>query len=119
MVNNVRKYISKCQIYQGNKTPRHKPYRKLKSFPIPNGPWEKILINFIIGLPESLGLNGQNYNAILIIMDRFIKMAKFISTAKHLNTTSLARLIDRQIYSRYGVPKGIINDYNPLFTNKF
>ena len=27
--------------------------------------------------------------------------------------------MDRQIYSHYGVPKGIINNYNPLFTNKF
>ena len=27
--------------------------------------------------------------------------------------------MDRQIYSRYKVPKGIINDRNPLFTSKF
>ena len=54
---------------QGNGTLRHKPYGKLKSFPILNGPWEKILINFIIGLPESLGLNSQNYNAILIVIN--------------------------------------------------
>ena len=27
--------------------------------------------------------------------------------------------MDRQIYSRYGVPKGIINNRNPLFTSKF
>ena len=27
--------------------------------------------------------------------------------------------MDRQIYLHYGVPKGIINDRNPLFTSKF
>ena len=27
--------------------------------------------------------------------------------------------MDRQIYSRYKIPKGIINNYNPLFTSKF
>ena len=27
--------------------------------------------------------------------------------------------MDRQIYSRYEVPKGIVNNRNPLFTNKF
>ena len=27
--------------------------------------------------------------------------------------------MDRQIYSRYGVPKSIINNRNPLFTSKF
>ena len=46
-------------------------------------------------------------------------MVNFILTTKYLNTISLARLIDRQIYSHYGVPRGIINDRNPLFTNKF
>ena len=53
------------------------------------------------------------------MVDWFIKMANFILIIKYLNTASLARLMDRQIYSHYGVPKGIINDYNPLFTNKF
>ena len=46
-------------------------------------------------------------------------MANFIPIIKYLNTASLARLMDRQIYSHYKVPKGIINNYNPLFTNKF
>ena len=27
--------------------------------------------------------------------------------------------MDRQIHSRYGVLKGIINNHNPLFINKF
>ena len=53
------------------------------------------------------------------MINRFIKMANFIPTTKHLNTTSLARLINRQIYSHYGIPKGIINNRNPLFINKF
>ena len=73
----------------------------------------------MISLPESLGLNGQNYNTILVVVNRFIKMANFIFIIKYLNIASLARLMDRQIYSRYGVPRGIINDRNPLFTNKF
>ena len=46
-------------------------------------------------------------------------MANFIFIIKYLNTISLARLMDHQIYSYYRVPKGIINDRNPLFTNKF
>ena len=46
-------------------------------------------------------------------------MANFIPIIKYLNIISLARLINRQIYSRYGVPRGIINNYNPLFINKF
>ena len=73
----------------------------------------------MIGLPESLGLDNQSYNAILVVVDRFIKMVNFILITKYLNTVSLARLMDRQIYLRYKVPRGIINDRNPLFTSKF
>ena len=53
------------------------------------------------------------------MINRFIKITNFIPTIKYLNTALLARLINRQIYSRYGVPKSIINDCNPLFTSKF
>ena len=53
------------------------------------------------------------------MVDRFIKMANFILTIKYLNVIFLARLMDRQIYLRYRVLKGIINNYNPLFINKF
>ena len=46
-------------------------------------------------------------------------MANFILITKYLNIISLARLMDRQIYSRYGVPRGIVSDRNPLFISKF
>ena len=49
----------------------------------------------MISLPESLGLNGQSYNTILVAVDRFIKMANFTLITKYLNIISLARLIDR------------------------
>ena len=46
-------------------------------------------------------------------------MANFILIIKYLNIISLARLIDRQIYSRYEVLRDIIKDRNPLFISKF
>ena len=73
----------------------------------------------MIDLPESLGLNSQSYNIILVVVNRFIKMANFILIIKYVNTAFLARLMDRQIYLYYGMPKGIISDCNPLFINKF
>ena len=55
----------------------------------------------------------------MIVVNRFIKMENFIPIIKHLNIISLACLMDRQIYSYYGIPRGIINNRNPLFTSKF
>ena len=53
------------------------------------------------------------------MVNRFIKIINFILIIKYLNIISLAYLMDRQIYLYYGVPKGIINNRNPLFINKF
>ena len=53
------------------------------------------------------------------MVNEFTKMANFILIIEYLNTVSLARLMDRQIYSRYKIPKGISNNRNPLFINKF
>ena len=53
------------------------------------------------------------------MVNQLIKMANFITTTKYLNTVSLTRLMDRQIYLHYKVLKGIINNRNHLFINKF
>ena len=53
------------------------------------------------------------------MVNRFIKIANFILITKYLNIVFLTYLIDRQIYLRYGVLRGIISNYNPLFINKF
>ena len=54
-----------------------------------------------------------------IVINQFIKITNFIPITKYLNIISLAYLINHQIYSHYKVPKGIINNHNPLFINKF
>ena len=44
-------------------------------------------------------------------------MANCLPIIKYLNIISLAHLIDRQIYSRYKMPRGIINNRNSFFIN--
>ena len=53
------------------------------------------------------------------MINQFKKIINFLLIIKYLNIISLACLIDRQIYSRYKIPKGIINNGNLLFINKF
>ena len=47
----VKSYIKACAICQGVKTPRHLPYGKLNSLPIPIRPWSELTMDFITGLP--------------------------------------------------------------------
>jgi len=38
IADDVKDYVSKCSVCQGNRVPRHKPYGKLKSLPLPTRP---------------------------------------------------------------------------------
>jgi len=119
IADDVAKYIAECSTCQGNRVPRHKPYGKLKSLPLPPGPWEEISMDFITGLPPSVGLDDRTYDAILVIVDRYTKMSLFIPTIKDVNAAQLARVFDDQVSNRFGMPRGIVSDRDKLFTSQF
>ena len=56
-------------------------------------PFKSILIDFIINLPPSIEL-GQTkaYNAILVIVDRYIKVVKYIPCYTIINVLELAKV---------------------------
>jgi hypothetical protein len=67
------------------------PYRLLKSLLQPSRLWEEISIYFITGLPPSKNLNGgEDYDLILVIVDRFSKIARYIPCHKTINAPELA-----------------------------
>ena len=54
--------------------PRHKLYGKLEPLPVPERPWQEVSLDFITQL-SSLHIRQAEYNAILVIVDRYTKMA--------------------------------------------
>ena len=67
------------------------PYRLLKSLPQPSRPWEEISMDFVTGLPPSKNPNGgKDYDLILVIVDRFSKMAWYIPCYKTIDALELA-----------------------------
>ena len=85
IADDVKDYVSKCSVCQGNRVPRYKPYGKLKLLPLPTRPWEEIAMDFIINLPPNAGLDNCVYDSILVIINRYTKMALFIPITKTLN----------------------------------
>ena len=53
------------------------PYGELKSLPIPNNVFEELTLDFIIGLLLAK-LDNIVYNAILVIVDRYLKASIYI-----------------------------------------
>ena len=69
----VETFVRSCDTYCRAKTPKHLPHDLLQPLPVPDGPWKSISVDFIVELPPS-----QGYDAILVVVDRFSKMAHFI-----------------------------------------
>ena len=76
-------------------------------------------MDFITGLPPSIGLDDRTYDAILVIVDRYTKMSLFIPTTKDINAAQLARVFDNQVSNRFGIPRGIVCNRDKLFTSQF
>src|SRR5438045_4491516 len=118
LANDVREYVAGCDNCQRNKPHRHLPYGELAPLPLPTHPWKEITMDFITGLPVSTRW-GTPYDAILIIMDRYTKVARYIHCDKEVDAEQLADIIEEEIIGQYGTPHGIITDCGSIFTSNY
>ena len=73
------------------KARRYRPYGELLALPLPSKPFEQISIDFIIDLPPSAdSVTKTAYDAILVIICRYTKVAKYIPTTKTVDAPGLA-----------------------------
>ncbi len=89
MRKDVIQYIKDCAMCAKTKPVRHKPWGTAQSLPTPQAPWTDIALDLIVSLPESQKSNeGKKYNSILVIVDRFSKMAQYIPVRDTIDTTN-------------------------------
>src|ERR1700760_92961 len=69
----INDYVRSCDECQHNKSLRHAKYGLLKPLEVPKAAWTSISTNCITQLLES-----QGYTEILVVVDRFTKIAHFI-----------------------------------------
>lgn len=75
-------------------------------------------MDFITGLPPS-GRRGKAYDALLVVVDRYSKMAKYIPCTAEIAAEELAQLLIEHVYSVFGAPESIISDRGSLFTSSY
>ena len=71
-----------------------------------------------MGLPLLLYIEVI-YNIILVIVDRFLKIVRYISTINTINTIGVSILIIDYIISKFRVLKSIISDRESIFTSSY
>jgi len=102
--------VEECNACQCNKNQTQPPAGKLMLNSIPKKAWTHISVDFIIKLPLA-----QGYDSILVVVDRFTKIAHFISTIERTSTEGLAQLFRNNIWKLYGLPDSIISERGPQF----
>src|SRR5258707_11373218 len=110
----VKDYMASCATCAHAKSPRHKPYGKLKQLLIPSRLWSSISMDFIKQLPDSEG-----FSAILVIVDHLTKQAIFIPSHNMVNAPQVAWLFLIHIFSKHGVPAHVTSDRGSEFISHF
>ena len=118
LARDVREYVTTCSICQNTTVSRYKLYRKLEPLPVPQGPWQEVSLDFITQLPNSC-LGTKAYDAILVIVDRYTKIAKFILITTDLVAPEFATLFYENIELKYSSLLGIVSDRDTRITSKF
>ncbi|XP_075112237.1 uncharacterized protein LOC142182147 [Nicotiana tabacum] len=75
MKKDIVEFISKCLVCQQIKAEHQVPTGLLQPLSIPEWKWERIMLDFVSGLPRT----QRNHDAIWVIVDRLTKSAHFLA----------------------------------------
>jgi len=94
-----------CDSCQRNKNRTEQLVGKLMPNLIPEKPWTYISADFITKLPIA-----QEYDSILVVVDRLTKMVHFIPTTEKTLAEGLARLFRDNVWKLHRLPESIVSD---------
>ena len=93
MKRDIVDFVAQCPNCQQVKYEHQRPGGTLQRMPIPEWKWERIAMDFVVGLPQTMG----KYDSIWVIVDRLTKSAHFIPVKVTYNAENLAKIYISEI----------------------
>ena len=110
----TRRMIGRCTTSVMGKMTKQSAGQYLP-LPVPEYPWQEVSLDFVLGIPRT----RKQHDAILVVVDRFSKMAHFLPCAKTIDAPHTARIFFNEIVLFHGIPCCIVSDRDVRFTSSF
>jgi hypothetical protein len=108
----VQLYVQSCVACSQNKHTNQSPIGLLHPIPIPENRWEVWSIDLVGPLPKT----SRGHDTIVVMVDKFTKLAHFAPTVISVTACQLAEIVLTRIVLHHGIPKAFISDRDPRFT---
>jgi len=95
----VAKHVGKCHTCQLTKQ-RKQNTGLYTSLSVPSCPWQDVSMDFVLGLPKTL----RKHDSVLVVEDRFSKMAHFLSCSR-TSDARVAKIFFDGIVKLHGLPR--------------